>query len=116
MPPLSFAGRISHNTPTGAAGSAWGCTQAFWPAPPGTDCGTHRADRHGHRRSQDGEYCIRCLEIQDTSRQVDFHGTIRNVEVLGCGESPEWSRDQEGLHIRSGFVSDSPVVFKLELE
>ena len=66
--------------------------------------------------SQDGEYCVRSLGIQDASRQANFHGIIRNVEVLGCGESPEWSRDQEGLHIRSGFVSDSPVVFKLELE
>lgn len=66
--------------------------------------------------NQDGEYCIRSLGIQDASRQANFHGIIRNVEVLGCGESPEWSRDEEGLHIRSGFVSDSPVVFKLELE
>ena len=66
--------------------------------------------------SQDGEYCVRSLGIQDASRQANFHGIIRNVEVLGCGESPEWSRDEEGLHIRSGFVSDSPVVFKLELE
>lgn len=66
--------------------------------------------------SQDGEYCVRSLGIQDASRQANFHGIIRNVEVLGCGESPKWSRDEEGLHIRSGFVSDSPVVFKLELE
>lgn len=34
-------------------------------------------------------------------------------KVLGCGESPKWSRDQEGLHIWSGFVSDIPVVFHI---
>ena len=66
--------------------------------------------------SGDGEYCIRSLGIQDASRQANFHGIIRDVEVLGCGEKPQWSRDQEGLHIRSGFVGDGPVVFKLELE
>ena len=32
---------------------------------------------------------------------------------LGCSESPKWSRDQEGLHIWSGFVSDIPVVFHI---
>ncbi len=66
--------------------------------------------------SESGEYCIRSLGIQDASRQANFHGIIRNVEVLGCNEKPQWSRDQEGLHISSGFVSDSPVVFRLELE
>lgn len=66
--------------------------------------------------SEDGEYCIRSLGVQDASRQANFHGIIRNVEVLGCAETPEWSRDEEGLHIRSGFVSDSPVVFRLGLE
>ena len=66
--------------------------------------------------SGDGEYCIRSLGEQDASKQANFHGIIRDVEVLGCGEKPQWSRDQEGLHIRSGFVGDGPVVFKLELE
>lgn len=66
--------------------------------------------------SESGEYCIRSLGIQDASRQANFHGIIRNAEVLGCNEKPRWSRDQEGLHISSGFVSDSPVVFRLELE
>lgn len=40
---------------------------------------------------------------------------IKGVKVC-CSESPKWSRDGEGLHISSGFVSDSPVVFRLELE
>ncbi len=66
--------------------------------------------------SGNGEYCIRCLGIQDASRQANFHGIIRNVEVLGSTEKPQWSRDGEGLHIRSSFVNGSPIVFRLKLE
>ncbi len=66
--------------------------------------------------SENGEYCIRCLGIQDASRQANFHGIIREVEVLGSTEKPRWSRDEAGLHISSGFCSDCPVVFRLELE
>lgn len=66
--------------------------------------------------SENGEYCIRCLGIQDASKQANFHGMIREVEVLGSTEKPRWSRDEAGLHISSRFCSDSPVVFRLELE
>lgn len=66
--------------------------------------------------SENREYCIRCLGIQDASKQANFHGMIRKVEVLGSTEKPQWSRDEAGLHISSRFSSDSPVVFRLELE
>ncbi len=66
--------------------------------------------------SGDGEYCIRSLGIQDASRQANFHGIILDVEVLGCSEKPQWSRDEKGLHISSGFVGDGPIVFRLRLE
>lgn len=46
-----------------------------------------------------------------------FHGLIRNIQVLGFDEEPEWSRTEESLTITTRNVhSGSPVVFKLELE
>lgn len=46
-----------------------------------------------------------------------FHGLIRNIQVLGFDEEPEWSRTEESLTITTRNVhSCSPVVFKLELE
>lgn len=68
------------------------------------------------RCSDQGEYCIRSLGEQDASKQANFHGIIRSVEVLGDAQRPVWSRDREGLHIRSGFVSDCPVVFKIKVD
>lgn len=66
--------------------------------------------------SDDGEYRITSLGEQDASRLANFHGIIRSVEVLGEEEKPEWSRDKEGLHIRTGFRSTAPVVFKIEVD
>ncbi|KGP85258.1 MULTISPECIES: alpha-L-fucosidase [unclassified Paenibacillus] len=46
-----------------------------------------------------------------------FHGLIRNIQVLGFDEEPEWSRTEESLTITTRNVHcGSPVVFKLELE
>lgn len=66
--------------------------------------------------SDSGAYCIRSLGIQDASRQANFHGIIADVQVLGCGEAPEWSRSEEGLVIRSAMRSKNPVVFKIRVE
>ena len=39
----------------------------------------------------------------------EFHGIIRQVEVLGYEKSPEWKTDAEGLHVKtSGFYSEFP--------
>lgn len=63
-----------------------------------------------------GEYCITSLGEQDASKQANFHGIIRSIEVLGEKEKPEWSRDEEGLHIKSRFRSNAPVVFKIKVD
>ena len=68
------------------------------------------------RCSETGEYCVRSLGIQDASKQANFHGIVQSVEVLGCEEKPEFFRDGEGLHIRTSFRSDKPVVFKLAID
>lgn len=66
--------------------------------------------------SSDGKYCITSLGEQDASKQANFHGIIRSVEVLGEREKPEWYRDEEGLHIKSGIFSDKPVAFKIRVD
>ena len=66
--------------------------------------------------SSNGEYCIRSLGEQDASKQANFHGIIKGVEALGATEKTEWRRDPQGLHIKSGLVSDSPVVFKIDFD
>lgn len=66
--------------------------------------------------SEKGEYCITSLGEQDASKQANFHGIIRNVEVLGESKCPQWSRDEKGLHITSGFRSEYPVTFKIKVD
>ena len=66
--------------------------------------------------SEDGEYRITSLGEQDASKQANFHGIITNIEVLGSDESPKWSRNEEGLHIQTGFKGNGPIVFKIRVE
>ena len=68
------------------------------------------------RQSEDGEYCIVSLGEQDASKQANFHGIIRNVEVLGTDEAPQWFRDADGLHVKTGLQSDKPIVLKLFID
>ena len=66
--------------------------------------------------SADGSYTIRCLGEQDASRMANFHGIIRDMDVLGSGEKPEWNRDAEGLHIKTRYHSDTPIVFRIRID
>lgn len=60
---------------------------------------------------------VKSLAEADASRLPLFHGIIKNVSVLGFDEKPEYSRDEEGLHISTKNVSSKyPVVFKVELD
>ncbi len=65
--------------------------------------------------SEDGQYCIRSLGEQDASRQANFHGIIRGVELLGGGNL-EWRRDGQGLHIRCGKKSGLPVAMRIRID
>ncbi len=66
--------------------------------------------------SDTGEYYISSLGNQDASRQANFHGIIRDIQVLGEKERPEWSRDEGGLLIKSRPRSRTPVVFKIKVD
>ena len=63
---------------------------------------------------QDGNFCVRSLAESSDQNLPEFHGIIRQVEVLGYEKSPEWKTDAEGLHVKtSGFYSEFPVVLKI---
>ena len=47
---------------------------------------------------------------------ANFHGIIREVQVLGQAQAPCWERDQEGLKIRAEAGGDLPVVFKIRID
>ena len=63
---------------------------------------------------QDGNFCVQSLPESSDQNLPEFHGIIRQVEVLGYEKSPEWKTDAEGLHVKtSGFYSEFPVVLKI---
>ena len=63
---------------------------------------------------QDGNFCVQSLAESSDQNLPEFHGIIRQVEVLGYEKSPEWKTDAEGLHVKtSGFNSEFPVVLKI---
>lgn len=66
---------------------------------------------------EDGKVCIRSLfKASDASTQK-FQGIIKDIEMLGFDEKPEYTRDENGLHLTTKSVnSDKPVVFKILLD
>ena len=66
--------------------------------------------------SDNGTYCIKSLGEQDASKQANFHGIIKKVELLKTGETLEWSRDEEALHIKCRFKSEDPVAFRISVD
>lgn len=68
------------------------------------------------KASDNGKYCIKTFAEQDASKLANFHGIIDEIDVLGTDEKPEWSRDENGLHIATTFTSDYPVTFRIKLK
>ena len=66
--------------------------------------------------SETGEYVVAALAEQDASRQANFHGIIRGVEVLGAASPVSWHRDAEGLHVKCGLRTKMPVVMKIRVD
>ncbi len=58
--------------------------------------------------------CIKSLANSADMSKPDFSGIIKKVEVPGYDTSPEWTRDGEGLKIKTARIdTDKPVVFKV---
>lgn len=66
--------------------------------------------------SDSGEYCVRALGELDASRQANFHGIIRRVQLLGADADVPWTRDEAGLHLRTPARQATPLVFRITLE
>lgn len=61
--------------------------------------------------------CIKSLAEADASTAPNFHGIIKDVEVLGYDKYPTWFRDDVGLHVTTATIeSDAPVVFKISID
>ena len=65
---------------------------------------------------ESGDYCIRTLGERDASKQANFHGIIKNVEVLGGRTKADWKRDEEGLHIHTEEYRKMPMVFRIRVD
>ena len=66
---------------------------------------------------EDGHVVIKSLGHADASRLPVFHGIVKDVDVLGCTEKPEWHRDEQGLHVTvAGIKTDKPVVVRVKID
>ena len=60
---------------------------------------------------------VKSLGHADASRLPVFHGIIKDVDVLGCTDKPEWRRDEQGLHVTMpGIKTDKPVVVRVKID
>ena len=66
---------------------------------------------------EDGHVTIRSLSKTLDANKPNFHGIIREVEVLGSNEKIAFQTDETGLHFDTRTVqSDFPVVIKIAVE
>lgn len=64
-----------------------------------------------------GNYSFQALAEADASRKPVFHGIIKQVELLGCDQPVNWSRDEKGLHLSvEQKERTSPIVFKFTVD
>ncbi len=62
------------------------------------------------------EITVKRFANADASRLPVFHGIVDDVTVLGFDDTVEYTRDTEGLHIKTTNIrSDKPVVFKIKI-
>ncbi|AGA56643.1 alpha-L-fucosidase [Thermobacillus composti KWC4] len=62
---------------------------------------------------EDGVVRIRSLR----ERSPHFHGIIKDIQILGFDERPEWERNNEALILRTKSVSSPmPVVFRISID
>jgi alpha-L-fucosidase len=65
---------------------------------------------------EDGKVTIKSLAKNDDQNLPVFQGIIKNVSILGHGEST-WHRDENGLHINGPAIKQAmPVVVKIRVD
>ncbi len=68
------------------------------------------------KASQDGNYNIHSLRMQEHTAGSVFHGVVKSIEVLGTNEKLDWTRDEQAVHIHTNRTCDGPIVFKVVLD
>ena len=65
----------------------------------------------------DGHVVIKSLGHSADANLPEFHGIVKDVDVLGCDEKPVWSREKGGLHVTAPSVkTDKPVVVRVKID
>lgn len=66
---------------------------------------------------ESGRLTVHALSKSKDANKPNFHGIIRDVNILGFAEHPAYAIDDAGLHITTQNVQSSlPVVFKIIVE
>ena len=66
---------------------------------------------------RDGVFHVKSLAESKNQNVPEFHGIVKNVQILGYEGNLRWHTDGEGLHVvTDGMEADFPVVLKVEVE
>ena len=66
---------------------------------------------------EDGHVVIKSLGYSADANLPEFHGIVKDVDVLGCADKPVWERKQGGLHVTMpGIKTDKPVVIRVKID
>ena len=66
---------------------------------------------------EDGHVVIKSLGHSEDANLPEFHGIIRDVDVLGCDVKPVWERKNGGLHVSApGMKAGYPVVVRVKID
>ena len=66
---------------------------------------------------EDGHVVIKSLGHSADANLPEFHGIVKDVDVLGCETKPVWERKEGGLHVTMpGIKTDKPVVVRVKID
>ena len=66
---------------------------------------------------EDGHVVIKSLGHSADANLPEFHGIVKDVDVLGCETKPMWERKEGGLHVTMpGIKTDKPVVVRVKID
>ena len=66
---------------------------------------------------EDGHVVIKSLGHSADANLPEFHGIVKDVDVLGSDEKPVWERKEGGLHVTlPGIKTDKPVVVRVKID
>jgi len=68
------------------------------------------------KASANGEYLVKSFGIEkEAASSNGFSGIISNICILADGSKVSFERKEDGLHLKTDYTSDMPIVFKIEM-